>query len=236
LMNETSNPEAADISRAAQTDPVKDYRLSREELQDRWLEILVTIMLGLATVATAWSGYQAALWGGVQSTLYSQASTKRMESVRDSNAANTITNLDIWLFGQWVEYKATGKADLADFYEQRFREEFKPAFEAWLATDPFTNPEAPPSPFAMPEYRLSLEEEAQALELEAENTFAQGQQANRNSDHYVLNTVILASVLFLTSLQSRLEWRIGRILIIILALGLLFLGVYNLITYPLAMS
>jgi len=235
-MNETSKPEQADTNRASQVDRVKTQSLSEMEPQNRWIEIFVTIILGLATLATAWSGYQAALWGGIQSTLYSQASAKRMESVRNSSAADTTINLDIWIFGQWVEYKANGQDTLADFFEQRFRDEFKPAFDAWMATDPFNNPTAPPRPFIMPEYRLSLSEEAQSLELEAENTFAQGQQANQNSDHYVLNTVILASVLFLSSLQSRLGWRLGRILIIILAVGLLISGVYNLITYPLATS
>jgi hypothetical protein len=31
----------------------------------------------------------------------------------------------------------------------RFRDEFKPAFAAWLAKKPFTNPSAPETPFAM---------------------------------------------------------------------------------------
>jgi hypothetical protein len=40
--------------------------------QEQWSEIISAFILGLVTVATAWSGYQSARWGGVQSTLYSR--------------------------------------------------------------------------------------------------------------------------------------------------------------------
>ena len=70
--------------------------------------------------------------------------------------------------------------ELADFYENRFRPEFAVAFEAWLATDPRNNPDAPKSPFAMPEYTVSLAEEADRLEQEASITFEQG--THRQSD------------------------------------------------------
>ena len=36
-------------------------------------------------------------------------------------------------------------------YRERFRAEFKPAFEAWLKLDPENNPDTP-SPFALPEH------------------------------------------------------------------------------------
>lgn len=204
----------------------------RMQKQDWWLDVLITIMLGITALSTAWSGYQASLWNGIQSTFYSQASAKRIESTRASTLAATTRNLDIWMFGQWVEYYATGQTDLADFYQQRFRPEFKPAFEAWIASEPLKNPNAPASPFAMPEYKLALDEQAKALEGEAEKIFFDGRQANATGDRYVLNTVVLASVLFLSGVSSRLNWRRGRIFMIFLALGLLLFGLYNLIVYP----
>ena len=44
------------------------------------------------------------------------------------------------MFFQWVNATATGDAELADFYTDRFRPEFRPAFDAWLATDPLDRP------------------------------------------------------------------------------------------------
>jgi hypothetical protein len=46
-------------------------------------------------------------------------------------------------FTQWVDAYARNETQLADFYRQRFRPEFKPAVEAWIATRPLQNPQAP---------------------------------------------------------------------------------------------
>jgi hypothetical protein len=214
------------------TQPTNRTSLTREERLDRWTEIVLAIMLGLVTVATAWSGYQSARWGGVQSTLYSQAGALRTESTRASTQAGQLSQIDIGLFADWINAYAQDNQPLADFYRARFRDEFKPAFEAWLATDPVNNPDAPPSPFAMPEYQVSVAVEADRLEEEASRTFDEGRAANQQSDDYILNAVILASVLFLSGIASRFDWLPVRIAIVVAALALLAIGVFNLLTYP----
>ena len=52
-------------------------RIARPKLIERWLEVVSAIMLGAVAVATAWSGYQGARWGGVQTIKYSEATAKR---------------------------------------------------------------------------------------------------------------------------------------------------------------
>jgi hypothetical protein len=37
---------------------------TRGSSADRWLELVSTVLLAVATVATAWSGYQASRWHG----------------------------------------------------------------------------------------------------------------------------------------------------------------------------
>jgi type VI protein secretion system component VasF len=39
---------------------------------EKRFEILATVMLAVAALATAWSGYQASLWDGIQSSNYTQ--------------------------------------------------------------------------------------------------------------------------------------------------------------------
>jgi hypothetical protein len=166
---------------------------------DRWeplAEVIVTVILALATLATAWSGYQSARWGGEQSTKFSMAGALRTESTRASTKAGQIAQVDIGLFTNWVNAFAVGYQELAEFYENRFRPEFEVAFNAWLATDPKNNPDAPETPFSMSEYTISLDLEADRLEQEASKSFQEGSAANQISDDYILNTVILASVLF----------------------------------------
>ena len=115
--------------------------LSRAERMDRWTEIVSVFLLGLVTIATAWSGYQSARWGGVQSTRYSEASTLRVESTRASTLAGQQTQIDVALFSNWLNAYADENQALEEFYRERFRAEFAPAFEAWIATKPVQNPE-----------------------------------------------------------------------------------------------
>ena len=202
---------------------------------DRWeplAEVIVTVVLAFATLATAWSGYQAARWGGEQSNSYSQAGALRTESTRASTQAGQQAQVDIGLFTNWINAFAAEDQELAVFYQDRFRDEFKPAFEAWLATDPVNNPDAPATPFSMPEYQLSLAAEADRLEMEAEATFAEGTEANQTSDKYILNTVFLASVLFLGGIATRFKAMSARWVIIVFSLVILTYGLINLLTYP----
>ena len=202
---------------------------------DRWeplAEVIVTVVLAFATLATAWSGYQAARWGGEQSASYSQAGALRTESTRASTMAGQLFQIDIGMFTNWINAFSAGNQQLVEFYENRFRDEFEPAFQAWLATDPANNPDAPETPFFMPEYQLSLAAEAERLELEAEATFAHGTEANHTSDGYILNTVFLASVLFLGGIATRFKAMSARWVIILFSLGILIFGLFNLLTYP----
>jgi len=202
---------------------------------DRWepmAEVIATVILAFATLATAWSGYQSARWGGAQSLKYSQAGALRTESTRASTKAGQIVQIDIGLFTNWINAFAVDNQELAGFYENRFRPEFDVAFETWLATDPRNNPDAPKSPFSMPEYTVSLSQEADRLEQEASKTFDEGSEANEISDNYILNTVVLASVLFLAGMQSRIKSVPARMLIVILGLFILTYGLVNIATYP----
>ena len=206
--------------------------LSRQQRTERWFEVVTAIMLGVVAVATAWSGYQAARWSGVQSTDYAQASALRVESTRDSTMAGQLRLYDSIIVNNWINAYAQGNTKLANIYVKRFRPEFRPAFEAWLALDPFNNPNAPPGPLFMPQYKLSVDEQANQLDIQAEKTFKQGQAANQQSDDYVLNAVFFATVLFLTAIAQRFEWKTLRALILAIALGMLLFGIYHLITYP----
>jgi hypothetical protein len=74
--------------------------------------------------------------------------------------------------------------------------------------------------------------EAEQLEASAEQSFQEGQAANQLSDDYVLNAVLLASVLFLVGIASRFDWIWVRYAILVAAAALLLYGLYNIATYP----
>jgi hypothetical protein len=206
--------------------------LTRQQRTERWFEVVTAIMLGVVAVATAWSGYQATRWAGEQSTLYARASALRVESTRDSTLAGQYKLYDVTIINNWINAYTQGNTKLANIYERRFRPEFRPAFEAWLATNPFNNPNAPPGPLFMPQYKVSLDEQANQLEARAAKTFDEGQAAKEQGDAYVLNTVFLAVVLFLTAIAENFKWNTIRAVILVVALGMLLFGIYHLVIYP----
>jgi len=196
------------------------------------VEMLLVFVLALAAVAAAWSGYQAARWSGVQASSYAQASARRIESMRASTNADQQTIVDVMSFTNYVNAWRSGDTALADFYHRRFRAEFLPAFDAWMATDPVNNPDAPSSPFEMPEYAPANQALANKLEVESEQLYAVGTEANQRADDYVLNTVFLATVLFFAGIAPRMRRLPAQLVLVGLAVALLGYGLVNVITYP----
>lgn len=199
---------------------------------ERRLELFATLILAITTVATAWSGFQSTLWSGEQSALYAQASSARTESVKADSEALTNRLADLNIFTNWLDSFAAGETELSEFYETRFRDEFKPAFEAWLATTPRQNPDAPPSPFAMPEYVLEAGVRSDQLEAQADDLFNQGQEANDIGDAFVLNTVILAVALFFTAMSERFDWQTVRYLNLAMAIVITIFGIARILAMP----
>ncbi len=222
-----STQEPASVSKEEQKQP-----LTSQERIDRWFQVITAIMLGVVAVATAWSGYQATRWAGEQSTLYAQASALRVEVTRDSTLAGQYKIYDSIMVNNWLNAYTQGNTKLAKIFERRFRPELQVAFTAWMATNPFTNPNAPPGPLFVPQYKVSMDEKANQLDAEAAKTFADGQAAKEQGDAYVLNTVFLATILFLTAIAENFTWNWIRAVILAIALVMLLFGIYHLIVYP----
>ena len=169
-----------------------------------WVEIAATVLLAFAAVATAWSSYQATRWNGEQAKTSARVNKTRIEAARSADLANAQKQVDVATFMQWVDAYARGETELVNFYRARFRDEFKPAFNAWLATKPLKTPGAPPTPFAMPQYRLAAEAEAAQLDMTAEELSAQVRRNIQRSSNYVLGVVLFAVALFFAGMSTKL--------------------------------
>jgi len=196
------------------------------------LDVASTVLLAMATVATAWSAYQAREWTGQQALSTSHATAARITENRDAALANRQVQIDVATFTQWLNARAQRHPALARFYEQRFRDEFKPAFAAWLASHPFTDSGAPATPFVMPQYRLASEGAAQRQEATAAAYANGSKDANERANDYMLATVLFACALFFAGISSKLQTEGARTWV--LAMGwVLYLGtVVYLVTLP----
>ena len=219
-----TTPDRADEPRDAQGEALAP----RSRHADRLIEVAAVILLGAGTFLAAWSGYQSSLWNGIQSDDYVRGSGWRVEATRASTLAGQDRLYDSQVLSQWLNAYAAGDTRLATIYERRFRDEFRVAFDAWLQTDPLNNPDAPAGPLFMPEYVSASAQLADADEAKAADLIAEGEDANETSDHYVLFTVIFATVLFLAAIAERFHWRKARVAVIGIGAGLLAFGAIGL--------
>ncbi len=183
--------------------PPKDRR-------DRLLSITEALLLSLVAVLAAYSGYAAAKWGTYSSVSLAKASAERTKANRADLEALQIRTLDSVSFNAWFSAFTAGNATAERLAEKRLRPGYRPAFYAWLATDPAHNPKAPPGPSYMPQYVIPQERLANTEDAKADTSFAQGTAAGATGDKYVRDTVFLATVLFLVGISGHFPLRPAR--------------------------
>jgi hypothetical protein len=188
---------------------------------ERVMELIATLLLAIATLGIAWSGYQGARWNGEQAEQYSASNGARAHANRAATAGAQDRTQDLLNFNRWLEVMTEGNQELADLYQRRFRPEFLPAFEAWMASDPVHNPNAESSPLREPQYKVANLERASELDNQGDAHFDEARKATEHTDSYVLTTVFFATVLFFAGISMRFVWM--RMRIAVLVLGTIFL-------------
>ncbi|MGA9525810.1 MAG: hypothetical protein WBV82_30405 [Myxococcaceae bacterium] len=200
-------------------------------------ETISTVVMSMSAVITTWCAFESTAWSGLQSIRFAEAGANRLESTRAEVKDNQNVQVDIATFLAWLEalqrergphaiesaqpYEPDPRT-LSGFIYQRFRPDFRPAVQAWVATRPLVNPDAPPTPFAMKEYRRPLTEHALALAERTEAQVREGREARRTSDQYLMITVISAMTLFFAGLSTKLSVPLnGAALLLFAMLGLL---------------
>jgi hypothetical protein len=212
------------------------------------LELAATILMAVAAILTAWTAFQSAKWSGVQAIHFSEAGAARTESTVFSTRAGQQAQVDISGFTTWLttlqndirsgdaEVPASAAqyvpTSLSGFFFDRFRDEFKPAVDAWLDSEPFDDPDAPGTPFEMPEYELEAATMADDLMVDADESGRLARVANQNSDDYVILTVLAAMVLFFAGLSTKLLKTRNTVLALGLAVALLIFDLILVLRLP----
>ena len=199
---------------------------------DRWLSIIEALLLSFVAVLAAYSGYAAAKWGTESSLTLAKASAERTQANRADTEAIVTRTLDSASFNAWFTAFTAGNAYAQRLAEKRMRPGYRPAFDAWLATDPENNPSAPPGPAYMPQYVVPQDAAAKAHDAKADAAFAEGSEAGQTADKYIRATVFLATVLFLVGISGHFRIRQARMGLIGAAGLLLVFAVVQLLGLP----
>ncbi len=203
-----------------------------EEHRDRRIAIVEAILLAAVAVLAAWSGYSSAKWSTESRLKLAQASAARTEASSDNLEAMSQRNFDSSTFNTWFVAYVVGNAQKEVIAERRFTPNFRTAFNAWMATNPETNPDAPPGPTYMPEYKQPQAVAAAALNHKADQLYADGSTDGSRSDDYVRITVYFATVLFLVAISGHFRVRSARIGLIAVGVGILVFSVIQLASLP----
>jgi hypothetical protein len=199
-------------------DEIAQDRFNRTD----WIELVAAFILAGATIMAAWSAYQSTRWSGNQANASAAAGALRAESNAQTALFGATVGIDVQLWTLWLDQAAREDPQAMEFVAERFRDEFKPAFEEWLALVP--EGEAPPgTPFASELYAPATEANAQRLTAEAELRAAEARKSNQIGDNFVLMAVIMASVLFFAGVGTKFKGRLTRVIMISIAM-LLFVG------------
>jgi hypothetical protein len=203
-----------------------------DDRRDRLLSVTEALLLSLVAVLAAYSGYAAAKWSTESSVSLAKASAARTRANRADLEGLQIRALDSVSFNAWFSAFIAGNANAERLAERRLRPGYRPAFYAWLATDPAHNLDAPPGPSYMPQYVIPQEAAASADDSQADTAFAKGTHAGATGDDYVRDTVFLATVLFLVGISSHFPVRQARYGLIAVGALILVFAVIQVLGLP----
>lgn len=223
-MAEANQPDAP-----ARKGKAQSPRLSNWEYRSSMLAVL---LMAAATLGSSWSAYQSSLWNGVQIFRLNDAAALSREANQKTTMANQQRAMDAALFVECSRDYYEGKQQLAEFFLYRMRPELRQVVEAWLATRPLKNPNAPSNPFVMPEYRLKLDDQIRDLEAKSDAGLLEARRANRTSDTYTLIGVIYTSALFLSGLVSGFDQKLVRRILLAMSFSMLVVALAIMVRQP----
>jgi hypothetical protein len=200
--------------------------------RDRWLSVIEAVLLSLVAVLAAYSGYAAAKWSTESSVTLATASAQRTKANRADLEALVTRTLDSATFNAWFTAFTADDANAERLAARRMRPGYRPAFNAWLATDPEHNAKAPPGPAYMPQYIIPQDAAARAFDARADAAFTRGAAAGATADKYIRETVFLATVLFLVGISGQFRVRQARFGLVAFGTLLLAFAVFRLLGLP----
>jgi len=203
-----------------------------EAERDRVVTIVEASLLAVVALVAGWSGYASAKWSTESRIRLAEASSARIEASRATALDAETLGFDTSAFNTWFSAYVVDNRDAVALAQRRFRPQFRVAFDAWIAADPFTSPDAPPGPTYMPEYQRPELARAKELDARATARFEDGADAADISNRYVRVTVLLATVLFLVGISGHFRVRAARYVLVAVGAVILTLAVTLLVLSP----
>jgi hypothetical protein len=193
----------------------RDGRAARDRDRrfDRLLEVIAVALLGVATVGSAWCGYQATRWNGEETDLAQEAARQETEATRLFGLATQTFAYDSTIAAQYAQALSNGDDELVAFYESALvRPEFLPVIERWRAE--IAAGEQPGPLLEDQAYRDEQLAPYEAALTEVNSLTTRSDEASEHGDQYVLTTLLLATALFFAGVTTSFRVRTARLLLL----------------------
>ena len=224
-------------------DEVLGENLPEPEPEDPWerrlrlVDAITAVLLSVAAVATAWATFQASQWADAQSDSVAAASIARSDSLRYSNDAGQIEQIDTAVWLEWLTAYSQGDKPRARFLSERFRPTLAAAQREWagkavIESDGKVSKVPPGTPFDEPAYRIPKAERAEQLANQAESEMVNAQEASNTSTEFVTAALMLALVLFFSGIATKFRNPKLQVLLVLLAVVFLVGGLARTFTLP----
>lgn len=205
---------------------------TRGVLSDRILEIVAVLLLGVATVGTAWCGLQSTLWNGEQDDLSMQAANQRVEASRLFGFAAQTIAYDANVLSQYADAVIEGDTRRQTFYRKvLMRPDFVPFLDKWAAE---LKAGSTPNLTEDSSYRQAISAKYREAEGTAEDLAQQASEAGQIGDAYVLTTVLLATSLFFAGVTSSFRYPVVRTALLVGCVLAIALAASRMIDLPVA--
>jgi hypothetical protein len=198
------------------------------------LELVAVVLLGIATVATAWCGYQSTQWNGRESDEARAAGFARLESSRLYGLATQKVSYDANVTTEYAAAVSEGNDKLAAFIRANLmRPDYIPYLDEWEAqvkagsaegTNLFTNKKYLEAQFADSEKKTA----------ESDAALARSDEASKNGQDYVVMTLMTATALFFAGVTSSFHSRSARLILVTIAAAILAFTLVRLTGLPVA--
>jgi hypothetical protein len=210
-----------------------DTRRSSRSQPGRVIEIVTVLLLGVATVGSAWSAYQVARWNGVETDEARASAAFRIDGSREFALATQLVAYDSATVGQVAAAAATDNEPLLDFLRQTLvRPGFAPVLESWQ--EQVDAGEIPTNLLADRDYLDDLFAASIAADEQAATATERSEEAGTHADDYIQLTLFFASALFFAGITASFANRLSKLMLLGGASVILAVAGVLLAGYPVA--
>ena len=199
----------------------------------RIIEVATVLLLGLATVGSAWSAYQVSQWNGLETDEARIANSHRIDASREYALATQIVAYDAAVVSQFAQAVALDNEALQTFLDATLiRPGFRPIVEEWRQQ--IADGATPTNLLENEEYKAGLFAASEAADNEAAAASIRSVEAGSNAEDYVLLTLFFATALFFAGVTASFNTRFTKIVLLTAAAAVLLFAGAQLVAYPVA--